>query len=97
MRSRYAAYALGGCGEYLLNTWFPITARGLSAQELSAKTKTWRKLEVLTKTQNGDDGTVEFRAYYDDLNSSSGLSVLHENSEFKRIAGRWLYIGGRVK
>ena len=36
MRSRYSAYALGNHGEYLLRTWFPPTARGLSAAILSA-------------------------------------------------------------
>ena len=29
MRSRYAAYALGNHGDYLLQTWFPATAGGL--------------------------------------------------------------------
>lgn len=95
MRSRYTAYALGGCGEYLLSTWFPITARDLTAEELSQNSKYWKKLEILNKTQEGDEGTVEFKAYFEDNDKTE--KCMHEESEFIRIAGKWLYIGGRVK
>lgn len=98
MRSRYSAYALGGQGKYLLDTWFPITARGLSVEELSMKSRDFKKLEVLNKSQQGDEATVEFKAYYalPDTNENSELEVLHELSEFRRIAGKWFYVGGRV-
>lgn len=95
MRSRYSAYALGGYGDYLLHTWFPATAQGLSADQLSQRAVNWQKLEVLSKSQQGDEGTVEFKAYYLPQGSDQ-LSVLHEFSEFTRIDGRWLYVGGRV-
>ena len=47
MRSRYSAYALGGYGEYLLKTWFPPMASGLTAIELSKHIQEWLSLEVL--------------------------------------------------
>lgn len=94
MRSRYTAYALGGYGEYLLATWFPATARGLTAANLSEKTLDWYQLDVLGKSQQGDNGEVEFRACYRDANGEPG--VMHECSSFTRNSGRWFYVGGRV-
>ena len=35
MRSRFSAYALGGYGEYLISTWLPASAKGLSILDLS--------------------------------------------------------------
>lgn len=94
MRSRYVAYALGGCGDYLLATWHPASAQGLSAPMLSAKGPRWCQLEVLAKSQHGDEGMVEFNAWYEDENGER--TVLHERSIFSRVAGRWLYVGGEV-
>ncbi len=91
MRSRYSAYAIGGLGEYLLNTWHPAMNSDLSIEELSHKTHEWIKLEILNKTQKGDEGSVEFKAYYVDDKGSK--NTLHENSYFQRVAGKWLYVG----
>lgn len=106
MRSRFTAYALGGYGDYLLNTWFPATAQGLTAEQLSHRELNWQKLEVLSKSQQGDEATVEFKAYYLPKASSSPgdgspaigdqHGLMHEVSEFRRVSGRWYYIGGRV-
>lgn len=100
MRSRYTAYALGGFGEYLLETWFPATAQGLTVAELSNGNVDWEKLEVLNKYQRGDEGTVEFKAYFRNKTSGEddkqGLEIMHEISEFRRISGRWYYVGGQV-
>lgn len=95
MRSRYSAYALGDHGEYLLRTWFPATAGDLTATALSRRSCDWVKLEVLSKSQNGDSGQVEFKAWY--TAEHGGLEVLHEKSVFTRVAGRWFYIGGEIE
>jgi SEC-C motif-containing protein len=95
MRSRYSAYALGDYGEYLLRTWFPATAGDLTAAALSLRSCDWVKLEVLSKSQSGDSGEVEFKAWF---NTEQGkLDVLHEKSVFTRVAGRWFYIGGEIE
>jgi len=94
MRSRYSAYALGGHGQYLLATWFPATAVGLTADELSTGELEWCGLQVLDSAIDGDAGSVEFRASYRDAGGRSG--VLHEKAVFRRSAGRWLYVGGEV-
>ena len=94
MRSRYCAYYLGGFGDYLLQTWHPATTKDLNAIELSQKHLDWTRLEVLNKSQKGDEGTVEFRAFYN--NDSDEEECLHERSSFSRIGGAWLYVGGEV-
>lgn len=95
MRSRYTAFALGNHGQYLLDTWFPATAKGLTVESLSQKTVEWVKLEVLSKNQKGDNATVAFNAFFHSPDTSD-IQVMHETSVFKRVSGRWLYIGGEV-
>lgn len=95
MRSRYSAYALGDYGEYLLKTWLPAMARGLTVEALSQRDNDWLDLEVIAKSQRGDDGYVEFKAYFANA-SSSETQVLHEKSVFKRVVGKWLYVGGEI-
>lgn len=97
MRSRFTAYALGGRGEYLLATWFPATAKGLTAEELSLRRVDWQQLEVIDKSQQGDTASVEFKAYFLQLHEEGECEVMHEISEFTRVHGRWFYVGGRVK
>jgi SEC-C motif domain protein len=95
MRSRYSAYALGSYGEYLLSTWFSATSAGLTAESLSEKSVEWVKLEVLSKSQLGDKGTVEFNAHYRE-DESNNNQAMHEVSVFQRSSGRWFYVGGEV-
>jgi SEC-C motif-containing protein len=94
MRSRYSAYALGGYGQYLLDTWLPAMSSGLSAEQLSTREHQWIELTVLNKSQQGDSGMVEFEALY--IDSAGVHHCLHEKSAFTRIQGRWIYVGGEV-
>ncbi len=94
MRSRYSAYAMGGYGHYLLQTWFPATAQGLTEKELSERGRDWVKLEIIDRSQKGNEGMVEFNAYYRD--EKGELNVMHEKSVFQRIQGRWYYVGGEI-
>lgn len=96
MRSRFSAYALGGYGEYLISTWFPDSAKGLTALELSKKTVDWQRLEVVLSSQKGDKGTVEFKAWFYNSSSADDMENMHEISEFVRIQSRWFYVSGRV-
>ncbi len=95
MRSRYSAYARGGHGDYLLKTWFPATARGLTVAELEQQGGEWLGLEVLSKSQHGDEGMVEFNAWF--RNADGERELLHEKSAFTRVGGRWFYVGGEVE
>lgn len=79
-----------------MTTWLPATAQGLTAAELSEKTLNWQKLKVITSSQKGDNGVVEFEACYNDTENPHDMKIMHEISEFIRIKSRWYYIGGRV-
>ena len=94
MRSRFSAYYLGGYGQYLLQTWWPPMAEKLSQEQLDRRDQAWSHLEILAKSQHGDDGMVEFRAWYQDDNGE--MQALHERSVFKRLKQRWLYVGGEI-
>ena len=96
MRSRFSAYALGGHGEYLISTWFPASAKGLTVSELSEKTLDWQRLKVISSSQQGDNGVVEFKAWFCKSPSSDEMETMHEISEFVRIQSRWFYVGARV-
>lgn len=94
MRSRYTAYALGGYGDYLLETWHPDSRLGLSAQSLSMKTQNWQSLEIRNFRQDDNWSLIEFVASY--LDSKENLLLHHELSRFVRVAGDWYYIDGKV-
>ena len=94
MRSRYAAFATGSHGDYLLATWHPATRPAVSAEELGQRDTQWVGLDVLDSTQQANTGTVTFCAYWQDENGQRQLH--HEHSRFERIAGRWYYVDGDV-
>ncbi len=91
MRSRYSAYASGSYGAYLVETWLPMLRASLNEYELSNSRQQWVRLEIMAKSQQGNKGFIEFKAYYldDDLNEC----VHHEKSTFQRLSGRWYYSG----
>jgi len=89
MRSRYSAYALGGYGQYLIDTWLPARTIGMSAVELSIRTTNWCGLEITTKSKQGEQGIVSFNAHY--VATDGSAATHHERSLFQRIQGRWYY------
>lgn len=87
MRSRYSAYAVGAT-DHLFRTWHPRTR---PEDVVPDGNLTWTGLEVLAAAEDGDAGTVEFRAHWT-WNEQQG--ALHERSRFARRAGRWVYVDG---
>lgn len=91
MRSRFSAFAVGDA-EYLLSSWHPDTRP--ATIRLDARQR-WTRLDVLATTGGSPfhtTGTVEFRAHY---RTPDGPGSLHEDSEFTRVDGRWVYTGPR--
>lgn len=89
MRSRYTAFAVEDAA-YLLDTWDPATR---PAKLRLDPRRTWTGLQITATTHGGmfdDEGTVAFRASYRDGNRDG---VQEENSRFRRIDGRWYYVG----
>lgn len=78
-----------------LATWFRATAGAATAAELSEQSLDWVGLDVLSSQQNGDKGTVEFKAYYREPDNAE-LLTLHAKAVFQRTAGRWLYVGAEI-
>ena len=89
MRSRFSAYALGGLGQYLFETWCPTVQVNLSVSELQQSDIDWTSLTIL---DHGHDW-VEFVAWY---RNADGFDYLHERSKFIQIDGRWLYQTGQI-
>ena len=89
MRSRYSAFAIG-LPQYLLDTWHPAhRPRSVHLDEAMR----WTALHIVGTSGGSllqNRGTVEFRAHYR-VGRRDG--ELHENSEFVRVDGRWVYVG----
>ena len=84
MRSRYAAYAVGGeAGDaYVFRTWHPRTRPEDVTTDPALE---WTGLAIL----RAEDDIVEFAARY----SYGGVDrVLHETSRFEQRGGRWVYV-----
>lgn len=89
MRSRYTAFAKGD-RFHLTRTWHPCTRPDDVTADPSIR---WTGLEILATTEDGDTGTVDFVARYED---ASGPGRQREHSRFARRAGRWVYVDGDV-
>lgn len=94
VRARYAAYALGGHGDFLKGTWHPATRRSLGIADLNGSDYDWQGLEILRYEQKGDQGRVEFKARFREGDGPE--KTHHEISLFRREKGRWFYVDGRV-
>lgn len=97
MRSRYAAFVRCDMA-YLYATHDPAT-RGTfdrKGAERFAKATTWTGLEIVATeagTASDATGIVEFIA----RGTSGGAGFAqHERSTFRRVDGRWVYVGGEL-
>ncbi|MGQ4275722.1 YchJ family protein [Pseudidiomarina sp. E22-M8] len=85
MRSRYSAFALG-LNDYLISTWHASTR----PQQLDlADNPKWLQLEIISSNQQGAQGQVHFRAYFQ-LDNDVGMH--DESSDFVKENGRWFYL-----
>lgn len=94
MRSRYSAFCQGQI-DYLIATHHPSQRQGDERQTLAQTIATtqWVGLKVLHSAQRGENGQVEFVAFYQRIGV---VEQLHEKSEFVREAGRWFYLTGEI-
>ncbi|MCK4841219.1 MAG: YchJ family protein [Methylococcales bacterium] len=94
MRSRFTAYAMKN-ESYLLTSW----EAGTRPEEIdfSKELAVWTKLDIISTkkgTEKDNKGVVEFKAYY---TLDEEEFVMHEISRFKKVAGHWFYLDGKVK
>lgn len=99
MRSRYTAFALGGLGDYLVETWDPRTLDPtLTPAQLDQHDSEWLGLEIVDVESSGARGVVEFKVRFRpcDAASTAAAETLHERSRFRRIKGQWVYVDGII-
>ena len=87
MRSRYTAFAKGD-RFHLARTWHPLSRPDDVSVDPSMR---WTGLEIVTSSVDGETGTVDFIAAYE---NQDGAGELREHSRFVRRAGRWVYVDG---
>ena len=99
MRSRYSAFVLAD-GKYLAESQHsstrPKTKKEIDEIVKWAKSVKWLKLEikkVKKGTENDNEGTVEFIAYFFE---GSYLNTLKEKSYFVKENGHWVYVDRAV-
>lgn len=96
MRSRYTAFVVGNM-DYIIETTDPQTRMqfDMKANEEWSKNSKFLKLEVLSSSQDGNKGTVEFKATFQ--TDGQEPQVHHEFSKFRKQAGTWYFREGKVK
>lgn len=96
MRSRYSAFATENM-DYLLQTHDPQTRQefDLKSNQDWAQSVQFLGLEIIGASQNGNKGTVEFKARFADKTSQQ-ISIHHEISKFRHQKGIWYFRGGKM-
>lgn len=94
MRSRYSAFVAKQM-DYVFETTDPQIRSKLDHQANVewSETATFQKLEVISSSNEGNKGTVEFKAYYKTKDQDE---VHHELSRFRKQSGTWYFRDGRV-
>lgn len=94
MRSRYSAFVVKDF-EYLFETTDPQT-RNLfdhKANEIWAQSVTFTALEIVSTSEEGTKGKVEFKAHFLEKGSAK---THHEMSRFRKSKGFWLFRDGKT-
>ncbi len=94
MRSRYTAFCLKNI-DYIVETMDPQVRLEFDhkANEEWARSSEFLKLEVIQATQEGNKGTVEFKAWF--KTGDGPEQVHHEHAKFRKQAGVWYFKDGR--
>lgn len=90
MRSRYCAFVLH-LTEYLLQSWHVSTR---PARLDLNDSPNWKALQVLSASQENDNGRVHFRALYQ---TGKEWGFLEEESDFVHEVGCWFYLAGKTR
>ncbi|MGE0632245.1 MAG: YchJ family protein [Pseudobdellovibrionaceae bacterium] len=95
MRSRYTAFFLKKM-DYIEQTTDPETRSEIDweANRKWAAHSRFTKLEVLKSFEEGNSGTVEFRAHFSFNNEPH---IHHELSTFRKYQGTWYFRSGEMK
>lgn len=94
MRSRYSAYVTRNL-DYVERTLAPEIRPDFNRAEAerTAEQVEWIGLDLLSSSEDGDVGMVEFYFRFRRDGQEFGQ---HEVANFRRDAGNWLYVSGKV-
>ena len=97
MKSRYCAF-IAKQFDYLRKTTHPQSLGNINHAENEkwANNVQFTKLEILFFEEQGNKGTVEFKAHFTFTNPSDGVEkseVHHERSTFRKQQGEWFFKG----
>ncbi len=94
MRSRYSAFVLGQL-DHVERTNAPEIGDDFNRAEAerTASEVQWQGLQVLSASETGNTGTVEFTIRFRRDGQEFGQ---HELASFRRDDSRWLYVSGTV-
>jgi SEC-C motif-containing protein len=99
MRSRFTAFKIRR-HDYLIKTAQGKENKFLLTEQDFDTSIYWLALKVISSKkglQNDDKGIVEFVAFYQQAQEEppTRFHQLHEESNFKKINGHWIYIDGK--
>lgn len=82
--------------QYLRETTDPQTLGQIDdeANREWAENAKFLKLEILSATEKGTKGLVEFKAHY---SMNDEAYIHHEVSTFRKQAGEWFFKSGKIK
>ena len=98
MRSRYAAYVVGAI-DYLIDTHAPSTRIDVArpAIEDYIANTTWHGLEIVATERGAADDTTGYVEFIARGTSRGKPFAQREKSRFRKHAGRWFYVDGKVR
>ena len=93
MRSRYTAFVLGNA-DYLLATWDPESRP--ARLDLQHDRTQWLGLQIVA-TEAGSETDSQGRvAFIAQFRLDGKEQALRENSRFRKVGDRWLYVDGQA-
>ena len=94
MRARYSGFVTRNL-DYVERTLAPEIRQDFNRPEAerTAEQVEWLGLDVLSASETGETGTVEFQFRFRRDGQEFGQ---HELAKFRRENGKWLYVSGKV-
>ena len=95
MRSRYVAFSLKKI-DYIFATLDPQARSDFDRKTNQdwAESSAFTKLEIIKATNEGNKGTVEFKAHYQSADGQANIH--HEFSKFRKQNGVWYFREGKT-
>lgn len=95
MRSRYTAFCIKQMDHIKETTDIQVRSQiDFASNREWAENSEFLRLEILAATENGNKGTVEFKAHFK-VTGEEQVQIHHEFSKFRKQQGVWFFREGR--